>query len=162
MACALIFLNLGLIGVKAQNAMVVKEKVGTLTSFLFTNLKTLTFTATELVVNKTSSSSTNFAYSAIKYFYFGTEVATQVETPKQQGNVISVYPNPVMDQLHIQFMTTKENVAQVKVFDSLGKAVFQQTLDNSGIISVSHLSRGIYFCQLNAGNKLITTKFFKN
>jgi len=68
MACALIFLNLGLIGVKAQNAMVVKEKVGTLTSFLFTNLKTLTFTATELVVNKTSSSSTNFAYSAIKYF----------------------------------------------------------------------------------------------
>lgn len=60
---------------------------------------------------------------------------------------MKMYPNPVVDQLHIESEETS-NIRSV-VYDSNGKLIADQVIANgSGIIEMGHLSQGIYMVYL--------------
>ncbi len=79
-------------------------------------------------------------------------------------NGFSYYPNPVSGETIISYTLASDNFISLKVYDTMGNeletlvserkyAGRYEILFNSG-----HLSGGIYFCRLQAGNKYIETK----
>lgn len=78
---------------------------------------------------------------------------------------ISVYPNPVVDELKIAFRSNLRSLAVVKLFNNIGKQVLKQESDieaGNNIISIDIRSKsiepGVYFIQLFSENQTITRK----
>ena len=63
---------------------------------------------------------------------------------------ISIYPNPVKDQLNID-----GEIDYVKLYDAFGKLAL---ISKENKINTSELSEGIYFIHINASNSVITKK----
>jgi 2',3'-cyclic-nucleotide 2'-phosphodiesterase (5'-nucleotidase family) len=71
---------------------------------------------------------------------------------------INVFPNPTDNILTIQINSTTENFT-VEVFNTLGEKVFNST--NNKSIDVSSFSQGMYFINVQQGNKKLIAKFMK-
>ena len=78
---------------------------------------------------------------------------------------ITVYPNPVVDELKISFKSSRKSLAVVSLFNNIGKLVFKQASEietGSNEISIDIRSKsiepGIYFIQLFDENQTITRK----
>ena len=75
---------------------------------------------------------------------------------------ISVYPNPVTDQLHI--VNPDGNIQTVTLYNASGQLVLQTAVSSSPIleINVSSLSKGFYIGTATLNNNQMTTfKFVK-
>lgn len=71
---------------------------------------------------------------------------------------LNVYPQPVANQLYIDFNANSSDVINVEIFDIMGKKVFFQTVDvqsgyNHLISDISSLSNGIYVYVLTDNNR---------
>lgn len=78
---------------------------------------------------------------------------------------ITVYPNPVTDLLKISFKSNHKSIAEVSLFNNIGKQVYtQESAVESGnnLISIDIRSKaiepGIYFVQCIAENEIFTRK----
>lgn len=72
---------------------------------------------------------------------------------------LAVYPNPANDKLFLRTTITNQKVSYT-VRDLLGKTLINDNLE-SDYIDISVLENGVYFIQLNDGNKISATKFIK-
>jgi len=78
---------------------------------------------------------------------------------------ITVYPNPVVDELKIAFKSSQRSLAVVSFFNNIGKPVFKQESDvepGNNIVSIDIRSKsiepGVYFIQLVCEGQTITRK----
>jgi len=78
---------------------------------------------------------------------------------------VTVYPNPVVDELKISFKTSHRSIAVVSLFNNIGKLVYKQDTEiepGNNIISIDVRSKsiepGVYFIQLFSENQTITRK----
>lgn len=88
---------------------------------------------------------------------------------QQQDNPLRIYPNPVGDELNIQFTSSVNSAMKVAVFDLQGKkiseisqssqaaATYSQTFD----ISALNLETGIYFLEIILQDQTYFQKFMK-
>ncbi|MGC6430965.1 MAG: T9SS type A sorting domain-containing protein [Jejuia sp.] len=77
-------------------------------------------------------------------------------------NNISLYPNPVKNELHIN-MPINVNKLRYEIFNVLGNKVKQAKLEQrSSVLSVSNLSPGIYLIKISAKDAHITKRFIKS
>ena len=87
---------------------------------------------------------------------FTSEVTTYFETESTSVSVeevnseISIYPNPVKDNIYVNGEFDK-----IKLYDVFGKLVFE---GNDKVINTKNLSNGIYIINLNSNNNIITKK----
>ncbi len=86
---------------------------------------------------------------------------TKNDTPSKVEAVVedkqAVYPNPVKDILHI---SSAENTKEIKIFNTLGKIVYQGTTEKQ--IDTKELNNGIYLVHLTFENgRSISTKVIK-
>jgi Domain of unknown function (DUF4465)/Secretion system C-terminal sorting domain len=70
-------------------------------------------------------------------------------------NSLNVYPNPAKDFIVIDGLN---NQAEILIFDLSGREMLKQNVLNGEKISVSTLSKGIYFLQINNESKVQTKK----
>jgi len=66
------------------------------------------------------------------------------------SNIISVYPNPVKNQLNI-----KGNIESVEIYDVFGKLVLTSTKNT---INTIDLANGVYILNIQSNNKIITKR----
>jgi len=164
---AVFLLGLGLTGLQAQSTLFVKEHGGIQTPYTLSSIRKLTFAGGNMTVNKDTGSLTTYALSNIRYLNF-TDLTTGVSQTDKAGNSnIMLYPNPVNEQLQINYETLKTGNVQVEIVDLLGKVLYQQTLTsqngtNHAIIPVSQLSEGLYVFSLQSSDKIEIIKFIKN
>lgn len=89
------------------------------------------------------------------------EVLSVVEFDKNNVN-LSVYPNPVLDNLTINYNIAGDfNNAAIDVYDVLGQKVKTYILSNKkGQLSINagELNSGVYFYTIKVGNKSIRTE----
>lgn len=78
---------------------------------------------------------------------------------------ITVYPNPVVDELKISFRCSQRSSAVVSLFNNIGKPVYRQESEveaGNNIISIDIRSKsiepGVYFVQLVSEGQTITRK----
>ena len=69
---------------------------------------------------------------------------------------VSIYPNPVIDKLFIQGLSS---LSKVSIYNVLGKLVLSQTISKE--IDVKQLSKGIYILKIIDEQKETTRKFIK-
>ena len=70
-----------------------------------------------------------------------------------------IYPNPVKDVLNIDLKT---NQGEVKIFDLSGKVIKTASVNKSGSVDVSKLSKGLYIVEITMnGTSKVTKKIIK-
>ncbi len=76
---------------------------------------------------------------------------------------LSVFPNPVIDQLTLTSQSTNNSSLQVEFIDMQGKVVLSRTFEAASQynINVSNLSNGLYLCRVIQGSSIETSKFIK-
>ncbi len=103
----------------------------------------------------------SFASTDVTNFCIGSGINAQFSDQSgvvSEGSHFEMYPNPVEDNLFIEFNSTKE--VSYEVLDLKGKIIFKGALENSRI-NFSPLSTGVYIMKINDGNKIITRKVVK-
>jgi hypothetical protein len=110
----------------------------------------------------TAQSSRNGAYNMQAKT---SQLASNVSSSDGIIENITVYPNPVVEELKISFRSSQRSSAVVSLFNNIGKQVFKQETDiepGNNIISIDIRSRsiepGVYFVQLFSENQTITRK----
>lgn len=90
-----------------------------------------------------------------------TKVILASEINNENSNELSVYPNPVCDELIIS-LPDKENTYKISVYDITGKIVFDKIdlLENSNI-NFSSLQSGIYTVKAMSNDKCLSAKIVK-
>jgi len=167
MLTAVLLLGIGYSSLQAQNALVVKEKSGTQTSFTLNGLRKLTFPAGNLTVNKTDGSTSTYAFNSIRSLTFSDLINNVSPIVKKERSNLTLYPNPVINQLQMSYETLQEGIVQAEISDFQGRILYRQTIRcqkgaNQAIIPVAQLQRGLYLFRLQNGNNVETIKFIKN
>lgn len=103
----------------------------------------------------------SFASTDVKNFCIGSGVMSEFTS---QGDVVSegshfeMFPNPVVDNLFIDF--NSERALSYEVFDLKGKILLEGQVENSNI-NFSSISTGVYIMKINDGIKTITRRVVK-
>jgi len=150
------------VAVQAQN-MYVLENNTTLTPYTIDNIKSLTFTPGNVIVNETYGNTSSYALSDIRYINF--DMTILVENHGQNAYNFSLFPNPVNDYLNINYRSNYNETMQLVIYDMQGREVYKETIsiNTEGLkVNISNLYKGMYLCRLHNGQNSITKKFIKN
>jgi len=98
----------------------------------------------------TGSDSNNFPTG--KLFHNDTVSGFNNELQEQ----FEIYPNPVMDVLHINPVSSDNY--QVQIIDITGKVIYKNTSNTHVDINFSHFKQGVYFVKITEDNKIYTQK----
>ena len=118
------------------------------------NISTIKFKSTKIVVNKTDNTSGDFYFSDITKITFnenGTSIIESVESSNA-----NIYPNPVKNNLTIS-NAGKLYGSDIYIYSITGILVAKHSQWNGESIDVSSLSPGVYFINTNS----TTLKFVK-
>jgi surface protein len=77
-----------------------------------------------------------------------------------QENLISVYPNPVEDSIHIK-SNNRVEVNTVSILNLQGKVLIKEE-NNTGYISVNQLSSGVYLLSIKTNLGMFNSRIIKN
>ncbi len=100
--------------------------------------------------------SSGFDLDAIGVIYNQTQVGiNEYEMP-----AASIYPNPVVNELHLMTQTT--TTYNVNIINVVGDIIKKETnLNGNASITLSDLTAGVYFLTITSGNKTQRLKFVK-
>lgn len=162
--CSLLLFAFLFSGLHAQSIYVV-NKLGNQSGYSLTSLKTITFSGSVLNINKKDGSTLSSTLSDIRFLTFSP--LTEVVNPKTTESCISIYPNPVKNNLNLRF--SKEislQPSEISISSIDGKIIYsnhlQQPSNTDFQINTSAWSRGIYILRINSGNDVISRKIIKN
>lgn len=85
----------------------------------------------------------------------------QTSMPENSPDILALYPNPVSDQLTIQF--PKPDIYQLIIRDTAGRTVLEKTLtDLTSIIPMGHVVNGVYSITITGLNLHFQDLLFVN
>ena len=93
--------------------------------------------------------------------HFAVATTTLDETAFTNSASVRFFPNPVKENLYINFGTLPAKEYEIEILDTYGKKVFKnkihspKQLEN---INISHLNQGIYLIQLSFEGTTIRKK----
>jgi hypothetical protein len=153
--------------VYAQNALYLMERSGAQTPISLDNIRKLTFTTGNMTVFKTDGNSSSFKLGDLQYLSFIDQASIVSKMVSGVNSYFTVYPNPVVDQLQIRFVSTTSETVQLTILNMLGVVFRQQTTisqngTNHILIPVQNLSSGLYICHLKNGNSTESIRFLKH
>ncbi|HRE77499.1 MAG TPA: choice-of-anchor L domain-containing protein [Flavobacterium sp.] len=94
---------------------------------------------------------------------FETEFVETLSTPDFTNSTVVLSPNPTKDRLQVQ-LNGSETIAQISVYDVVGKRIFyKENLNlNSTSVDVSSFNKGIYLVEvLTSSNQKLINKIIK-
>lgn len=122
-----------------------------LSDFVGLNLSTVH----QLKLTGAPKQGTTTVYFDNLYFYKGTALGTQ---SFKTAN-ISIYPNPVKNNLNIE---AKSTIKKVFIYNLLGQEVLAKNLNsNSTTLQTNNLAKGVYVVKASIDGKEATSKFIK-
>jgi hypothetical protein len=89
----------------------------------------------------------------------GNRLGNSDATTAEPVTAVSIYPNPVSDQLNVNTTLTEDQTGTIIITDLQGKIVMQQTIGMSGaaLMNVAGLDNGMYLVQVYVDGVLIET-----
>lgn len=107
-----------------------------------------------LIFFSRASSSSHSPRLEISYSFL-----TQIDELEKESSTLSIYPNPVDEELRVSF--DKEGTFDLRVLDINGKTVYRTKFNLSRSLNIESLESGIYFLEIETGSNVITKKFIK-
>ena len=127
--------------------------------YQLSSISKLSFSASDLIVHKTDNSTVTHAISEIRYMSFSDYV--DIFMPREQEDVLTVYPNPASNLLNINLPSDKLG-GELHVLSLDGKTLMSHKLvDSQTAIDLNALPQGIYFCRYIFGTHSETVKIIK-
>ena len=84
-------------------------------------------------------------------------IVTDIAPISVENATVAVGPNPFADQLNVMISQSHSAAVKIQINSLDGRTVYSTTLNNSGIIDLSFLNKGIYLLNV-AGDRINTTK----
>lgn len=164
--CLLFLSGICIHELNSQTSLFIYSKTGSQTQFLLSSIDKLTFNAGIMTLSNKDETYSSVMISEIQSMIFNDNTVTS-ETVEYQSSIFNLYPNPVIDELHLQYSVFTSEKVQIQIVDLLGKIVLQQSLENhSGInninFPVKQLRHGLYILRLQNETQFKTSKFIKN
>ena len=72
-------------------------------------------------------------------------------------NRVSIFPNPTSEHIYVN-LQYPEQFKELKIFDQFGKLCLIKTNLINNEINLNNISDGLYFIQINSGNKIFYDK----
>lgn len=92
----------------------------------------------------------------------GEEEIASSSTVSLDNVNLRVYPNPFRNELTINLGRFSENWVEIQLYNAVGQAIKQWTIQNQMTVDLSQLEKGIYFLRaIENGELLSTTKIIK-
>ena len=133
--------------------------------FNFDNLPfSITVPSGEVIVSFFANNSNNAGGWSLDYeAHFSTN---SIEDFNLNLDALTLYPNPVEEQLTLSGTSTLEKELTITIINSVGQVLIEENnvglLANSAhTINVSNLPEGVYFVQLSNNSQVITKRFVK-
>jgi serine protease AprX len=119
------------------------------------------------VMQKIRESADRYSNPDEQYGYgipnFKTAYEAVLNVDKQNFiNTTTIYPNPVSASFTLKMNRNDLNGVHVKIYNLLGKKVFEQGNLKSSVLNVSVLNSGIYILKITSGKSQKTIKLVKN
>ena len=83
---------------------------------------------------------------------------------KELASTFNVFPNPARDKAYIEFTLDQSAIAEIQVYDMIGKVVFDQESQlypsgrNVVALDAADLNPGVYFIAVKLANETLTKK----
>lgn len=110
------------------------------------------------------SSGTSY-YKLVEVEVDGREFNYDKHVITKRKQDLEIYPNPIKDDMNINFGNHLNCDAEISVYDVLGNLVYSHTLENKSIshkIDMGSHKKGVYFLFVKDGENLIQKKFYKD
>ena len=114
-----------------------------------------------------SSPNDTWLHDSVQYHCENVEISTllgvNINNIDELNESINIAPNPATNQINITF-PAQYTPNQIAILNVTGTTVasYNQTSNSTFTIDVAALANGIYFLQLNDGNKLLHKRFIKS
>ncbi len=107
----------------------------------------------DYAINIVSSTSSNLftTFNTSDTDILGTEGAINV----------TAYPNPASNSIQVSLNNRNVTLSSYKITNTLGQLVLKGDLKKNGNINISNLTSGIYFVEVEDGQKIFKTKLIK-
>ena len=95
----------------------------------------------------------------LTWIYNVAAVCTNVGISEVEASRISLYPNPVIDEIHLTLPASYET-GQIDIYNMIGSKVYSQSVSRDKTFDLSALQSGLYVARISEGGKLIATRKF--
>jgi len=144
-----------------QQKINIKQKSGSQVSYVLQDIRKITFSSGNLVVNKKTGSSDSYLLNNIRCMGF-VDNLTEVKPLAEEGKVL-LFPNPAENVLNIQ-LPSEVSSGIIQIISLNGSIVHSETIcckQNAFQIEVSGLPKGLYVCKISTEVGIKTVKFNK-
>lgn len=92
------------------------------------------------------------------------EIATEIFTVERESYSLLLFPNPAIDQLHVQFILGTQSDMNMRIFNTSGQEVWQNSRADfigqfNETIDVSGLARGTYILRVETPTEAYAERF---
>ncbi len=107
----------------------------------------------DYAINIVSSTSSNL---------FTTFNTSDTDILGTEGTInVTAYPNPASNSIQVSLNNRNVTLSSYKITNTLGQLVLKGDLKKNGNINISNLTSGIYFVEVEDGQKIFKTKLIK-
>jgi hypothetical protein len=137
------------------------------TSLPINSINYLTFSSYGITISKLDGSFINYSISNINSINFKNNETSVNNILASNSNKLNVYPNPVIDNLFIEFNSEENNDIFISVIDINGRTIIKEKYScNQGInnltINTSNLQKGMYLCTITNSSDINSKIFIKD
>jgi hypothetical protein len=152
-------LLLGVLPMQSQSTnLYVYGTDGSKQSFSLDEVRKLTFTATELVINKQSGDPVSVLFTDLRCFSLKDDLYTGIATPKAVAE-ISVYPSLVTDQVTV---TNAKTITGFSLYNLQGQQLLQLAPESQEVtVSLASYPAGVYLLRIVDETGITTKKVIK-
>ncbi len=117
----------------------------------------------DVIINGCIASSSSSTASDKELLTTNNETSMEQASLEIKNNSLSVFPNPFINKLHIRLEGGSNQKTEIRIFNSIGKAVFLRTYENESEININDLNLpvGQYFVRINTGDKSTIKQLIK-
>jgi hypothetical protein len=147
--------------IQAQNQLIVTLLTGQSDAFYVSDVRSIKFLNNNMIVTENTGVQSSWAIADIyEYSFKGANAIGQTVT---KGNSLNIFPNPVSDQLSMEYSSLEETKITIELLDVIGKRV--RTV-YEGMHQGKHtytwtndLPSGMYVCRVVSNFKSISKPF---
>lgn len=107
---------------------------------------TLSWSLGEIMVGDKNSGSARVTEG---FYQTNIKVSAFVESDLLVNNNFKVYPNPISDNLHINYNQNTNDNWLLMLFDIRGRLIFKHDFTNKTVINVQDISKGVYVLKIS-------------
>lgn len=149
--------------VNAQTMYVKEKNSGIQSTYTLSNIRKVNFLSGNLIITNIENTDTVIALNSLRYISFTDYSTTISEYTKEVPTEIKVYPNPIFNELNIDFSGTNILNGKICILSIEGKLIKTQQLTSSAnlTIDMSNIPQGVYLCRFSNEKEIKTIKIIK-